>query len=79
MILTSTCFLRRPSNCKASRDGCGQYLLPRAKVESFVGDCYNDFPPHDLPFHMRIGIIPAPLVQGRLSPVRLWRYLFAGS
>jgi hypothetical protein len=28
---------------------------------------------------MRIGMIPAPLVQGRLSPVRLWRYLFAGS
>ena len=55
--MTNTRFLRCPSNPKASRHGCAQDLLPRAKVEATVGDRHDDFAAHNLPLHMRIGVV----------------------
>ena len=39
-------------------------LLPRAKVELPFGDGDDDFPAHDLPFQVGIGVVlPRPVVM----------------
>jgi hypothetical protein len=40
-------------------------LFPGAKVELASGNGYYHFPPHDLPFHVRIGVYLAGIVVVR--------------
>jgi hypothetical protein len=84
MILTSTRFRRRPSRLAgqpfrlASEDS-----LPRAEdfgelseaVEPAAGHRHHHLTAHDLPFQVRVGVVPS-IPWGHASPVRLcWYWL----
>ena len=38
-------------------------LLPGAEVEAVVGDRHDHLAAHDLPLHMRIGVVPEPCLE----------------
>ena len=66
-----TRFFRRPSNSRIKD------LLPRAEIELAIGDRDDDFPAHDLAFHVGVGVVFAGAVvavlrgagrAGRASP-----------
>jgi hypothetical protein len=76
MILTNTRFRRRPSNSKASRHGCAQDLFPGAKLQAAVSDRHHHFAAHDLPFHMRVGVIFLGAIVTVLADRLVWSQFF---
>lgn len=46
-------------------------LFPRAEVEFAVGDGHHHFAPHDLPFHVRVGVI----FTGAVVPITGHRFV----
>ena len=50
-------------------------LLPWSEVEFAIGDGYNNFATHDLPFQMGVGVVFAGSVVVILRSWRVWREL----
>jgi hypothetical protein len=44
-----------------------QDLLPRPEVQPPLGYCHHDFPPHDLPLDVRVGVVLAGVVVALLA------------
>ncbi len=48
-------------------------LLPRAEIETALGNCDNNFSPHDLTFQVRIAVILAGLIVAVATQRRMGR------